>query len=224
MFQASGYRPALVHPDEPVRREAARTLCAALAVAAQLGAHAVDTGPGSLSPRGPWFPHPYNYTRQAREQLVKSLREGARAAEEHGVLLCAEGHQLVTLRSAEVMREVIDEVGSPWLRVDFDPANWITLETVYESGAAIDAMLATLGGRVASAHVKDVVVRDRLVVHIDHCAAGTGILDIPALLRGMERLDADAPVIIEAAEEHELEGVLAFLHRTTDELGIEVRT
>lgn len=96
MFQATGYRPALVHPDEPARRDACRTLCAGLRIAGRLGARAIDTGPGSLSPRGPWFPHPYNYTREAREQLVKSLREGARAAEEYGVLLCAEGHQLVT--------------------------------------------------------------------------------------------------------------------------------
>ena len=223
MFQATGYRPTLVHPDESARREASRTLCEALRIARWLGARAVDTGPGSMSPRGPWFPDPYNYTEQAKEQLVKSLREGARAAEEHGVLLCVEGHQLVTLRSAEVTREVIDEVDSPWVRVDFDPANWITLETVYESGTAIDAMLETLGDRIASAHVKDVVVHDRLVVHIDHCAAGTGVLDIAALLLGMERLDPEAPIIVEAAETHELPDVFSFLRRTAAGLAVEVR-
>jgi sugar phosphate isomerase/epimerase len=223
MFQATGYRPALIHPDESARREACRTLCAALRIAGLMGARAVDTGPGSLSPRGPWFPDPYNYTEQAKEQLVKSLREGAHAAEEHGVVLCVEGHQLVTVRSAEVMRDVVDAVASPWVRVDLDPVNWLTLETVYESGAAIESMFDVLGTRIASAHVKDVSVRDELVVHIDHRAAGTGILDTAALLRGMERLDPDAPVIIEAAETHELPDVCTFLQRTAADLGIAVR-
>ena len=224
MFQATGYRPTLVHPDESARREACRTLCAALRIAGLMGARAVDTGPGSMSPRGPWFPDPYNYTAQAKEQLVKSVRECARAAEEHGVLLCLEGHQLVTLRSAEVMREVVDAVDSPWVRVDFDPVNWLTLETVYESGAAIDAMLGALADRIASAHAKDVVVQDRLVVHIDHCASGSGILDTAALLRGMERIDPEAPIIVEAAETHELSDVFSFLRRTAAELAIEVRS
>jgi sugar phosphate isomerase/epimerase len=222
MFQATGYRPALVHPDESARREASRTLREALRIAGQLGARAIDTGPGSMSPRGPWFPDPYNYTPQALEQLVKSVRECVGAAEEHGVLLCLEGHQLVTLRSAEVMREVIDAVDSPWVRVDFDPVNWITLETVYETGPAIGAMLETLGDRIASAHVKDVFVEDRMVVHIEHCASGKGILDTGAVLRGIERLDPEAPVIVEALSDDEVPEVRAFLMRVAEENGITV--
>jgi sugar phosphate isomerase/epimerase len=222
IFQASGYRPTLVHPDEDARREATRTLCAALRVAGWLGARSVDTGPGSMSPRGPWWPDPYNYTPEARDQLVKSVREAARAAEEHGVLLCLEGHQLVTLRSPEVMLDVVDEVGSPWVKVDFDPVNWLTLETVYESGQAIADTLELLGDRVASAHVKDAVLQDRGVVHIDEAVVGRGLLDLPALLSGMERLDPQAPVIVEAVEEDDVSEVSALLHRTADEQGIEV--
>jgi sugar phosphate isomerase/epimerase len=128
----------------------------------------------------------------------------------------------VTLRSAAVTREVIDAVDSPWVRVDLDPVNWITLETVYESGQAIQAMVATLGDRIANSHVKDVVLHDRMVVHLDHCAAGKGILDIATHLRCMEALDPGAPVIVEAAATEELIGVYAFLERVAAENGIEV--
>ncbi len=77
MYQCTGYWQCLIHPDEARRREAVRTLRAALRVASWLGARGIDTGPGSLSPRGPWFPHPDNWTAGARRRLVQSLRECA---------------------------------------------------------------------------------------------------------------------------------------------------
>ena len=224
VFQATGYRAPLVHPEEPVRRQAVQTLRAALKIAGDLGARSIDTGPGSVSPNGPWCPHPYNFTPRACEQLVKSVREAASAAEEHGVLLCLEGHQLVTLRSADIMCEVIDAVDSPWVKVDLDPVNWITIDSIYESGPAIDAMVATLGDRIASAHVKDALLTDEMVVHIEHCAPGDGIVDLGALLRNMEQLDPDAPVITEETTTKQLPGVLALLRRIAAEHGIEERT
>lgn len=222
MYQCTGYWQCLIHPDETQRREAVRTLQAALRIASWLGARGIDTGPGSMSPRGPWFPHPDNWTPWAREQLVKSLKECAPVAEECGVILSLEGHQLVTLDTAETMRAVLDEVDSPMVKCDFDPVNWITLRTVFATGPAITEMVATLGPQIVSAHAKDVAIRDRLVVHIDNIAAGTGILDYPTFLRLIEDLDPSFPVIVEAAAIEELPTVSDFLHRTAQECGITV--
>src|SRR3954447_1843060 len=222
MYQATGYWQCLIHPDEAQRREAVRTLQAALRVAGWLGARGIDTGPGSMNPRGPWFPHPDNWTPWAREQLVKSLKECAPVAEECGVFLSLEGHQLVTLDTAETMRAVLDEVDSPMVKCDFDPVNWITLQTVFAAGPAITAMVATLGPQIVSAHARDVAVRDHLVVRIDNIAAGTGILDYPTFLRLIEDLDPSFPVIVEAAAIDELPAVSDFLHRTARECGIAV--
>ena len=90
------------------RKRARRSRCgrvqAALKLAGWMGARGIDTGPGSINPAGPWFPHPDNWTDAARKQLVKSLKECAQAAEDAGVFLSVEGHQLVTLESAEVDR------------------------------------------------------------------------------------------------------------------------
>jgi sugar phosphate isomerase/epimerase len=222
MYQCTGYWQCLIHPDEAQRREAVRTLQAALRVASWLGARGIDTGPGSMNPRGPWFPHPDNWTPWARENLVKSLKECAPVAEECGVILSLEGHQLVVLDTAETMRAVLDEVDSPMVKCDFDPVNWITLQTVFATGPAIAAMVATLGPQIVSAHAKDVAIQDRLVVHIDNIATGTGILDYPTFLRLIEALDPSYPVIVEAAALEELPAVSDFLHRTARECGIAV--
>jgi len=222
MYQCTGYWQCLIHPDEARRREAVRTLQAALRVASWLGARGIDTGPGSLSPRGPWFPHPGNWAPEVRQRLIDSLRECAPVAEECGVILSLEGHQLVVLDSARTMREVLDVVASPMVKCDFDPVNWLTLQTVYSTGAAVTEMVRTLGPHIVSAHAKDVTIADRLVVHIDNVAAGTGILDYPTFLRLIEDLDPGFPIIVEAAALDELPAVSAFLHDTARRCGIVV--
>ena len=223
MFQTTGYWQPLIHPDEGRRRQAVRTLQEALRVAGDVGSRAIDTGPGSMSDLGPWSPHPENWSPKCREQLVRSLRECARAAQDHNVLLCVEGHQLVTLEDADVTRDVLDAVGSPCVRCDFDPVNWITLKTVFHAGPAIEAMMDTLGGRIASAHAKDIVIQDRQTLHLEPVPVGRGLLDYPTFLRRMETLDPDHPVIVESVGEGDLPEVSAFLHTLARKLGIAVK-
>ncbi len=98
-----------------------------------------------MSPRGPWFPHPDNWTASARRQLVKSLKECVSAAQDANVYLCLEGHQLVTLESAAVTKAILDKVGSPWVRSDYDSANWITRETVFDTATVLNRDFDTLG-------------------------------------------------------------------------------
>lgn len=224
MYQATGYWQRLIDPDEGRRRQAVRTLQEALRVAGDLGARGIDTGPGSMSATGPWNPHPDNWSPKSREQLVRSLRECAKAAEDHNVFLSMEGHQLVTLEDAEVTKEVLDAVGSRFVRCDFDPVNWITLKTVFHTGPAVEAMMDALGPHIVSAHAKDIVIEDRLTLHLETVAAGRGLLDYRTFLRRMEALDPDYPVIVEAAGEKDLPEVGAFLRRIAEELGIQVRT
>src|SRR5207247_7932315 len=138
LYQAIARRPPLHQPDESVRRESVRILSAAVRLHKELGARESHTAPGSLNPKGAWTPHPYNWTAQAKDQLIKSLREVAPVADDCGVYVGMEGHVLVTLDSAETMAEVLGAVDSPRIRCDLDPVNWITKETVYDTSAAIN--------------------------------------------------------------------------------------
>lgn len=222
LYQVTGYWQNLVTPDENVRRQSVETLRAALRLAGWLGARGVDTGPGSMSPDGPWFPHPYNWTPEARVQLVKSLREAAPAAEEAGVYLSVEGHQLVTLESAAVTAEILDEVGSPWVKSDYDSANWVTREQVYQTGEAIRHDFDVLGQHIVSCHAKDIWIENRLALHLQDGCPGRGMMDFYALFRQMEALSPDYPVIVEGAESEDLPEVGALFHRIAQELKLRV--
>jgi sugar phosphate isomerase/epimerase len=233
MVQAIGHRPPLIHGDDSIRREGIRVLQQALRVAGGLRAHSCHTGPGSMAQSGvtrsdwvrsgAWNPHPHNWDPACQERLIASLRECARAAEDYGTHIGLEGHVVVTLSSAELMREVIDAVGSPAVACDLDPVNWLRLETVYRSGPAIDHMVDVLGPeRILNAHSKDVIVQPRLVTHIDECTTGDGLLDHDTFMRRMEQLGPDRYMIVEHCSVEDIPRARAFLDRKAQELGIRV--
>ncbi len=222
LFQVTGYWQNLVTSDESARKESARTVQAALQLAAWMGARGIDTGPGSMSPDGPWFPHPDNWTATARKQLVKTLKECAPAAEDVGVYLSLEGHQLVTLESADVTAQVLDEVNSPWVRSDYDSANWITRETVFNTTAALQHDFDVLGRYIVSSHAKDIWIENRLALHLQDGCPGKGNMDFHALFQHMESLSPDYPVIVEGATTEEMPEIGRLFHQIAHELNIRV--
>jgi sugar phosphate isomerase/epimerase len=222
LYQATGYWQNMVTPDETARQETVRTVQAALRLAGWMGARGIDTGPGSMNPDGPWYPHPYNYTPQAKEQLIKTLKECAPAAEEAGVYLSLECHQLVTLKTPEIAREVLDAVNSPWVRCDYDSANWITLEDIYDTGRALNHHFDTVGQYMVSCHAKDIWIENRLTLHLEDGCPGKGLMDFKTLFRRMEALSPDYPVISEGNSTAELPQVARLFHDTAAELGIRV--
>ena len=222
MYQATGFWQNLVTPDEAQRAESVRTLQAALRLAGWMGSRAIDTGPGSMNPRGPWFPHPDNWTPTARRQLVKSLKECAPVARDSGVLLSMEGHQLVTLASAEVTAEVLDEVNSPWVTSDYDSANWITLQQTYDTTPAINRHFDVLGKHITSCHAKDIWAEDKLAVHLQDGCPGKGNLDFRVVIQRMEALSPDYPILPEGCATEDLPQVVALFRGLAAELGIKV--
>lgn len=222
LFQATGYWQNMITPDETQRQEAVRTIQAALRLAGWMGARGIDTGPGSMNPDGPWFPHPDNWTATARRQLVKTLKACAPAAEDAGVYLSLESHQLVTLQTPEITREILDEVDSPWVRCDYDSANWITLDTVYDTAAALNHHFDLLGKHIVSAHAKDIWIENRLTLHLQDGCPGKGLMDFKTLFRRIEDLSTDYPVIAEGNRTEELPAVSRLFHETAAELGIQV--
>ena len=222
LYQATGFWQNLVTPDETKRKESVKTLQAALRLAGWMGARGIDTGPGSMHPDGPWFPHPDNWTPTSRKQLVKSLKEAAPVAEEAGVYLSLEGHQLVVLESAEATRDILAEVNSPWVRSDYDSANWITLKTVFSTAAAVNHHFDVLGNYIVSCHAKDIWIENRLALHLQDGCPGKGLMDFRALFTRMEALSSDYPVIAEGNTTEDLPQVSELFHRTAKELGIKV--
>jgi sugar phosphate isomerase/epimerase len=222
LFQTTGYWQNLITSDETARAQSVRVLQGALKLAGWMGARGIDTGPGSMNPAGPWFPHPDNWTAAAESQLIRSLKECAKAAEDAGVMLSLESHSLVTPRTPEIAARILDAVDSAWVRCDYDSANWITLETIYDTGRALNAHFDVLGKHICSAHAKDIWVENRLAIHLQDGCPGKGLMDFATLFTRLEALDPDYPIIAEGNSSEELPEVGALFHEIANRLGIRI--
>jgi sugar phosphate isomerase/epimerase len=196
--QANGWYEVLVHPDETVRAEGVRGIQALCRLGQQIGAGSVYVRPGSLNPRGAWYPHPANHAPATFDRLVASLKAAARSAEQEGVLLALEGHVLSPLDSAQRMRDALDAVGSPALMVNMDPVNFIgSVRDVHDTRRVLTELFDLLGEAIIAAHLKDCALEDRLVLHIAEVLPGLGTLDYGLLLTRMQALKPDVYALIE---------------------------
>jgi sugar phosphate isomerase/epimerase len=192
------YSECLFAPDPAVRAAVIEKIYQGIVLARELEAQALLIRPGSLNPAGPWTPARENHHPESLERLIDSLGLIAARAEAIGVLLVIETHATSIMDSPELCRTVIDAVSVPALRLTMDVVNHFqTLRQVYSSGDRIDHIFDLIGDIAPVAHIKDIVVQPRHVLHLDEIVPGQGELDIGRLLRRFHALHPNGYGLIE---------------------------
>jgi sugar phosphate isomerase/epimerase len=223
--QANGWYEVLVNADDHLRAQGVEGLQALIRIGRLLDAKSVYVRPGSHNTQGAWYPHPENYTPQTFDHLVNSLRQAAQTAQVEGMVLALEGHVLSMLDSPRRMRDVIDAVASPALKFNTDPVNFIgTVRDVYDPSRVLDELVSLLGDVTVAAHLKDLDLRDALVLHIDEVVIGEGRMDYDRLLRQLDQMDPDMYGLIEHLPDEKVPLARAGLMRAAEKAGIVLAT
>jgi sugar phosphate isomerase/epimerase len=223
LIEYGQYETTFVDPDERVRARTLATVREACRVARAAGCPAVVAGVGSRNPASQWFPHAENYAPESRDLLVSTVTDAVRIAEDQGVILALECHVATSLRDATTARALLDAVASPSLKIHLDPVNWMTFETIYDSGPAIAAMFATLGpNRISGVHSKGVSVENRFITHLNETWTGAGddLLDHTAVLRGLTGLPGDPYLVIEHLTIEQMPSARRHLLAIAERLGV----
>lgn len=225
IVQFWGTYPSLLAPDEATRREGVRIARNVVRRASELGAHMASIRPTSMHPTAQWGPHPLNYAPETEDRLVRSLSEIAETAESLGIPVALEVHVTSTLRSAEVIRRIIERTGSSRLKVNADLVNFIPdFATAYDTTPLINHVFDVLGPYIVNAHLKDVVVEPPLIVHISEAIPGSGLLDWDTLFRRFEALLPNGYALIEHLKDYEqVRQARDFVTGRLDALGIAVK-
>ena len=84
------------------------------------------------------------------------------------------------------------------LAVHFDPVNLICSPQRYYSNAQlIHEFVANLGAHIKSVHAKDIRLQENLTTHLDEVIPGKGELNYRVLLKELDALGRDIPVMLE---------------------------
>jgi sugar phosphate isomerase/epimerase len=197
----------MIHPD-PAKRYAGLERLRVLAGAChQLGAPVVTLCTGTRDPDDMWRRHPENDSAAAWRDLLESLRTAVRIAEVAGVTLAFEPEVANVVDTARKGRRLLDEVGSPRLKVVMDGANLFHAGDLARMGDVLDEAFALLGPDVVLAHAKD-LTQDGAA---GHAAAGTGRLDYDRYLSLLYGVGYDGPLILHGLSEDQVGASVAFL-------------
>lgn len=210
LYLVGTQRRLLAH-RETERRRAVRDVAEGIGAVAAVGAERLLVGPGGFSDAGPWWYHPRNYAPESRRSIIRSLRELGEQAAASGVGIAIEGYQGSVFESPSVMRELIEEAGSPAVGAGLDYANFLTPPTAGRFAATLELMMEALGPRLVALHVKDAIVEPRLSVHVNEVLVGRGELDLTAVLSLARR--ARVPAVLEHLRPATAEQALSFLSR-----------
>lgn len=220
--QANGWYECLVNPDDSLRAEGVRGVQALCRIGRLLSAQTVYVRPGSLNPRGHWWPHRDNHTSETFTRLIDSLKQICPVAQGEGVTLAIEGHVLSPLDSPRRVRDLLDGVASPALKFNMDPVNFIgTVADVHDTTRVINELFDLLGADTVAAHAKDCTLGDALVVHIEEVVPGTGTLDYPLFMRRFEAICPAGYFMVEHLPDEKIAQARAALVRVAAELGIK---
>ena len=197
----------MIHPDLQQRTDGLRNLRVLAAACDRLGTSVITLCTGTRDPNNMWRRHPDNDTPQAWDDLVVSMRQAIQVAEEYEVTLAFEPEVANVVDSAIKARRIIDQIGSPYLKVVMDGANIFHTGELPRMREILDEAFALLGEHIAFAHAKD-LDRDG---EAGHLAAGKGLLDYDQYLSLLNKVDADVSMILHGLSEIEVDGCVAFL-------------
>mgnify|MGYP000038287427 CR=1 FL=1 len=184
-------------PDEATRRAAVLKCQRMLALADAANARCCVNIAGSRGTK--WDgPSRADLSEETLEQIVVTVREIIDAVRPVRTYYTLETMPWMFPDSTESYVRLIRAIDRPRFAVHFDPVNLVSSpQRFFHTGALIAEFVAALGPHIRSCHAKDIALRDNLTVHLDEVRPGTGGLDYGALLRALNQLDPDVPLMLE---------------------------
>ncbi len=219
--QVNGWYECLINPDEATRAEGIKGVSQLVRIGRVLDAHFTYVRPGSINPAGHWWPHPENHAPQTFDRLVDSLKQVCRVAEAEGMRLGIEGHVVSTLDTPQRVRDLLDAVGSPALKFNMDPVNFVgTVRDVHDTTRIVNELFDVLGKDMIALHAKDCAIQNAHVVHIVEVVPGAGTMNYDLLMRRWIASCPDGYFLIEHLPDDKVLIALEFIRHRADALGI----
>ncbi len=187
-------------PDETIRRSAIERFMAHIEFAKLAGLDVVGTETGSFLENCDY--HSWNETEEAYQICLSSFTELAKVAEKNKVSIGIEPVVRHVLNSSQMLKRLIDDIGSEYIKVIFDPVNLLTPQNYTNQQAIIDEAIELFGDRIVAVHLKDFVLQNGEMIPV---ALGLGELDLRYLLK---KLPPNRDFVLDEVDVTQLDAIL----------------
>ena len=195
------------HPDPAYRRDGLKRLGVLAESCRRMGTSKIHICTGTRDRENMWRRHPDNDSPEAWRDMIACLREAAKIAAQADVVLAFEPEVNNVVDSAKKARRLMDEVGSPHLKVTMDAANIFHKGELARMSEVLDEAFALVGKDIVLAHAKD-LSHDG---DAGHEPAGRGKLDYGRYLSLLVAYGFKGPILLHGLSEAQVPGCVAFL-------------
>lgn len=207
-IDALGVYVTLIHGDAAERKANLAYFDTMMKLGQQMGVRMFLSEMGHYHPPGPAPAVPYDWQDEVWTTAVETGRELARVAEANNATVLLEPIYRSVLASAKRTRVFLEEVGSPRVRVQLDPANLLEANDLEE-------MFAQLKPWIGGIHAKD-----RKLHVTKGVAAGQGDLDYRKFVTLSAQHAPGIPLTIEYAGTKNYRQALEHLRKTLRDAGL----
>jgi sugar phosphate isomerase/epimerase len=197
----------MTHPDAEHRRTGLRRLRIIAEACPRIGTSFIHVCTGTRDPNSMWRPHPDNGSPEAWRDMAACVREATDIARQANVVLAFEPEMSNLVDSARKARRLLDEVGSPHLKVTMDPANLFHAGELHRMKEILDEAFALLGKDIVLCHAKDLDHDGEA----GHKPAGHGVLDYDRYVSLLRQYKFKGPILLHGLTVEQVPGCLAFL-------------
>ena len=201
---------SLVHPDPATRQANLRGLVRLIEHAADFGTNIIGTEAGSFHPGERGRARPDDPV-AGWKLFMHSMGEGVRAAQSAGVILAFEPTLSTLVGTIDEVRRMLDEIGSPHLKIIWDAAHYYDSTNVGDIPGLLKRMYKSFGSDVVMAHANDfrITQADR----VQSCDIGDGKLDYATFISLLDRGPKDILLAVEHTKEADVPRVKRYLDK-----------
>jgi len=208
-IHALGVYATLIHPDAVERRANMAYFEAMMKLGGHMGVGTFLSEMGHYQPEGPAPRIAFDWQDEVWNRAVDTGKELARLAADNNATVLLESIYYSLLASAKRTRLFIEEVDSPHVRAQLDPANLLEVNDLEE-------MFQQLGPYIGGIHAKD------RKLHVSAgVAAGQGDMDYRKFVTLAARHAPGVPLIVEYAGTKTYRQALAYLRDAMRKAGVK---
>lgn len=197
----------MCHPNAAFRKSGLQRLRVLADASRRMGTSFIHVCTGTRDPNSMWRIHPDNGSPESWHDMAACVREAVHIATDANVVLAFEPEMSNVVDSARKARRLLDEIGSPHLKVTIDPANLFHAGELPRMKEILDEAFALLGRDIVLAHAKD-LDRDG---EAGHKPAGQGVLDYDRYLALLRKYEFKGPLLLHGLTVEQVPGCMAFI-------------
>jgi sugar phosphate isomerase/epimerase len=225
MLAETGAWNNMLDPDAVRRAANVEANVRQLALADEVGVLCCVNIAGSFAPDLWDGPHPRNLSEEAFELTVQNVRHILDAVKPRRTRYCLETMPWVFPDSASSYLRLIQAIDRPMFGVHLDPVNLVNCpQRYFDNAGLLRECFSVLGPWLVSCHGKDILLHDRLTVHLDEVRPGLGALDYRVFLQELNRLPGDVPLILEHLAPNEYPPARDYVVSVAAEIGLAFHT